>query len=224
MKLAINPGILGLALLCFFLPFLDLKCNGLRLMSISGVQLATGADVNPSASRGPLNEMMSGMESMSEQYGEHYSAPQEKRHVFEILLLVAMIILLASFILSLVLRKQQRLVGLLGGSLVLLILIIEYFKLRMALSDMTNEAGSELFRMSISLEFGIGYWMVVLSCIALIIYNALQFRKPPPPPPPPQYPPYPPYDPYGQQQYYPPPQNPYPPQYPPPQDPNQGNW
>jgi hypothetical protein len=39
----INKGIFGLILICFFMPFLTLSCQSQDLMTLSGVQLGTGA-------------------------------------------------------------------------------------------------------------------------------------------------------------------------------------
>ncbi len=58
------PGLFGtsvpssvsfvVAVLLFFMPFLDIKCNGMKLQSVSGFQLATGVTVKNSGSDVPL--------------------------------------------------------------------------------------------------------------------------------------------------------------------------
>lgn len=42
------------AVLLFFMPFLDIKCNGMKLQSVSGFQLATGVTIKNSGSDVPL--------------------------------------------------------------------------------------------------------------------------------------------------------------------------
>jgi len=63
-----SPGIFGskipssaaflVAILLFLMPFVDIKCNGTSLKTFSGVQLATGYDVNMDQNKGGLFDNM----------------------------------------------------------------------------------------------------------------------------------------------------------------------
>jgi len=41
-----SPAMFGLALLCFFLPFTHISCQGERVATLSGLQLATGSQID----------------------------------------------------------------------------------------------------------------------------------------------------------------------------------
>lgn len=47
------PAILGLALICFFLPFVTVSCQGQKLMTFSGIQLVTGTTIQEPQMFGP---------------------------------------------------------------------------------------------------------------------------------------------------------------------------
>ena len=49
----LSPAIFVLALVCFFLPFVTFSCQGQKVLSLSGIQLVTGASVPQPQMFGP---------------------------------------------------------------------------------------------------------------------------------------------------------------------------
>lgn len=41
----ISPGLFGIIILCFFLPFITVSCQGQELFKLSGIQLVTGVKI-----------------------------------------------------------------------------------------------------------------------------------------------------------------------------------
>lgn len=41
-----SPAVFGIALICFFLPWLDVSCSGQKVITFSGIQLATGKTID----------------------------------------------------------------------------------------------------------------------------------------------------------------------------------
>lgn len=41
----LSPAIFGIALICFFLPWVNVSCQGQKVMSFSGIQLVTGTTI-----------------------------------------------------------------------------------------------------------------------------------------------------------------------------------
>ena len=49
----LSPAAFGAALLCFFLPFLTVTCQGQEVATLTGVQLVTGTDIQQQTPLGP---------------------------------------------------------------------------------------------------------------------------------------------------------------------------
>lgn len=45
MRKKISPALFGIAIICFFLPFVTVSCGGQKVMSLTGIQLATGTTI-----------------------------------------------------------------------------------------------------------------------------------------------------------------------------------
>ncbi len=41
----LSPGLLGLIILCFFLPWVNIFCQNYKIASISGIQFVTGTSL-----------------------------------------------------------------------------------------------------------------------------------------------------------------------------------
>lgn len=49
----VSPALFAFALVCFFMPFVSVSCDGSRLKSLTGIQLVTGTTVEQPALFGP---------------------------------------------------------------------------------------------------------------------------------------------------------------------------
>lgn len=167
MKRFLNSGMFGVAVLCFFLPFMNIKCNGAKIMTLSGVQMATGANVNPGG-----GGMFDGAMRNSDTSKSH--------DAFQVLLLIALIVFFAGCVTTLALtlknkpQQQQSKLSIGFSAAALLCLLFEVVAMTSKLSDV--KGGSDM--MNISWHFDIGYWFVTLIAIGLIVYNVMELRKP----------------------------------------------
>lgn len=53
MNKKISPAIFGIALICFFLPWVNVSCQGQKVMTLSGIELVTGTTVSEPRMFGP---------------------------------------------------------------------------------------------------------------------------------------------------------------------------
>jgi hypothetical protein len=68
-----SPGFYGVIIILFFLPFVNLSCGGQTIMSVTGFQLITGTEVNPTGMFG--GNMNSADELNTDQKKEIESQP-----------------------------------------------------------------------------------------------------------------------------------------------------
>lgn len=164
MKRFLNPSMFAVAVLCFFLPFMNIQCNGTKILTVSGVQMATGANVNPSGG------------GMFDRTIQEKSSTSSDRKMFEVLLLLALIVLLGGCITTLVLtlknkpELQQTKAALAFSIGALVCLFIELISLSSKMGDINKESGSDMVNLSWHLD--VGYWLVILISVGLIVYNA----------------------------------------------------
>lgn len=168
MKRFLNSGLFGVAVLCFFLPFFNIKCNNAKIVTASGIELATGTNISPTVGGGMLDNAV------------REKSEENTKKMFEIPLLLAFLTLLAGAIVTLVLAQKGRdkknsqwAIYLSAGTLFLL--LAEAVSLMVQMSDLDNETG-RLGGM-ITWHFDIGYWLVLLISIGTIVYNIAELKK-----------------------------------------------
>ena len=64
-KSKVSPVIFILATLCFLLPFVTVSCNGQKMASLTGIQLATGTTVDQPQAFGPSQKKNVGAEPLA---------------------------------------------------------------------------------------------------------------------------------------------------------------
>lgn len=184
----INPGSFALALLCFLLPFVDIKCNDAKLVSYKGTQLVIG--VKPS--EGLKAGMMGGMAGMMDKYKdkdettENTEVKEEtQRHIP--LIAIAIILIIAGIAIATLTftNKPLRSIStwsIVSYSLVLLGLAAEFIFMEVGMKAMNDKMSGESAGMMGSLKFtwamGTGFWLLLLLSVGLIIYNIVALRKP----------------------------------------------
>lgn len=172
----LNPGSFGIVILCFFLPFINIKCNDVKLASVTGVQLATGTNVG-----GGSNVLGQKLPSGSSDSDSDSGSKSKK--LFEIPLLVTLVVLLAAGIAVLVLtmqKKDERIIrkwAVAGHGIALFLLIAEIAKLEYGLSEMNKS--SEFGPINITWHLDTGYFLALLITAGFVVYNVMQLRKPP---------------------------------------------
>jgi len=144
-KSKVSPALFVVTILCFLFPFVTVSCNGQKVASLSGMQLATGTSVEQQQVFGP---------------------PRKEKVTAEPLATVALVCALAGLGLSFLgVRAAIAPAG--AGALGALLLVILQSKLN---SDITDK-GQGMFKV----EFEAGYVLVIVFFIAAAAWNAYLF-------------------------------------------------
>ncbi|UPT68925.1 MAG: hypothetical protein M0D57_10000 [Sphingobacteriales bacterium JAD_PAG50586_3] len=136
----LNPGMFALALLCFLLPFTNIKCNQQRIASVKGIDLIRNAPVQEVVQ---VQGMMSGMFSkITSQMPKDGDGGDER--LTEYPLLGAFLVLLVAGIATLVLaikkksNKTLAIWGIAAFALVLLLLLLEMVAMEFAMAKINQ--------------------------------------------------------------------------------------
>ena len=175
-----KPGILGtkipaavafgIAVLLFFMPFIDIKCNSLTLQKVSGAQLATGFKIK---SPGSDNTLVGSFEKMDK--GDSQVRRSGEENDPNIFALAALGLGIFAFVLSLVDKKGAvtgaGITGILAAVSLMATLIDIKRKVKMDLPEMGNKAkdsGATDFEklgnsMSIAVDFTAWFYIAVIA-------------------------------------------------------------
>lgn len=158
-----STGLFAAVVLCFFLPFLNLKCNDAVMAEVSGMELVTGKSVDSITEEpdGPSAEA-DGADSVSSHIDRNYFA------------VAALILALCGIVLSvtLIARRsgdgtgREMLLSIIGlsGAMCLWLMKIQLE------SILSGEAGG-MSRYVISLEFAAGYWIALALFVVAAFMN-----------------------------------------------------
>ena len=193
-----KPGILGtkipaavafgIAVLLFFMPFIDIKCNSLTLQKVSGAQLATGFKIK---SPGSDNTLVGSFEKMDK--GDSQVRRSGEENDPNIFALAALGLGIFAFVLSLVDKKGAvtgaGITGILAAVSLMATLIDIKRKVKMDLPEMGNKAkdsGATDFEklgnsMSIAVDFTAWFYIAVIAfaagawfCYKRMLINKIQ--------------------------------------------------
>lgn len=162
MRYYANSGLFGLAIILFFLPFLEFKCNnGEPFSSMSGIQLAFG--------QGMTFEDPENLEYLksNDQFGafeEQYKRPNEAG-------LIAISALAIGLIVSLFLRRSAEILAIVFAALPLGTLILFKTAIQSHWNQVLEEMGPMKMMFPLQLGFGWGLWAVIIACGAIILVN-----------------------------------------------------
>lgn len=169
----ISPAFYGVIILLFFLPFVNLSCNGQKVMSLTGFQLITGSEYSDNSMNNMFGQMNN---SQSSEKKEIESQP---------LALFALLAAIAGLVFSLIKKKSVGLINLIISVLGAVFLII----LKFNLDGDAQISGQEM----IKLEYQPGYWLsfIIFVATAVMYWFVFKEKKPvevktteaPPPPP-----------------------------------------
>ena len=151
-----SPAFYGAIVILFFLPFVNLSCGGQTIMSVTGFQLITGTEVNPTGMFG--GEMNSSDELSTDQKKEIESQP---------LALFAFIAALLGLIISFFKMRIPALINIVvsvAGVVFLLLL-----KVNLDGNPDLNVSGQNV----ITLDYQFAYW---LSIILFIVGAVVQWK------------------------------------------------
>ena len=142
-----SPVVYGIIIFCFLLPFVKVSCQNQKIAEVSGIQLITGFKI----------EQPSMFEEKFEEKKEERVNPQP-------LIIIPFICALIGFCFSFVRKRKISIIPGIGNIIGMISLFI--FK-----SKMDTEAlkGGGL----IQVNYGIGYWLVLLFFIFMIIIEGI---------------------------------------------------
>lgn len=143
-----SPGVFGLALLCFFLPFVSVSCQGQKVATFTGVQLITGTTM----------EQPSGFGSQG----------KAKKIDGEPMAVVALASGVLGLGFSFLRRKKSAIIPAVLGGIGLVTLLVLQSKLR---HEAMREGGI------LQLSFEIGYWLTALLYVSALGLNGFIFLK-----------------------------------------------
>lgn len=143
----LSPILFAAVIACFFLPFMELSCEGEKIVTLTGVQMVTGTEVK--------------------QRGSSSDRQQSKPIKPSPLAGLAIIAALAGLGLSFVAGRAGALLPCIGGiaGFVCLLLLRQQFE---------SEAMREGQGM-ITVHFLVGYWAATLLLVATVLLNAYVF-------------------------------------------------
>lgn len=144
----ISPAMFGVALICVFLPFVNLSCGGQKLASLTGIQLVTGTTIKQPAM---IRQMFGQM--------------QPQKFKGNPLAIISFLSAIAGLGLSFLKAKKNIIVSTIIAGIGAVSLILLKSKLN---NDILREGGG-----MIQIEYTFGFWMVMLIFFAIGIINIL---------------------------------------------------
>ena len=169
MRYYINSGLFSVLILCFFLPFIEIKCNESTLAKMNGFDLAISGDISLEDS-GMLDYLKD-----SEEYKTYQTKKKEHADPFTIGVLI---LCAAGIVTNLVVKKLRERISISIGCLIALILFVFKYVFTAAWDEKMPELGKMMS--IIKLEFGTGFWMVIIGAVGLIglnIYYLISDRR-----------------------------------------------
>lgn len=152
----LSPALFGLIIFCFFLPFVNLSCSGQTIMSLTGFQLITGADVDPG------NGLFDGMQEQDVKKDEKVNSQP--------MAILAFLAALAGLGLSFIKKKVTAITNAVISVLGFLFLIL----LKINMDGEVDLSGQYV----ITLDYQFGYWFTLLLFIAGAVIFWKIFKEP----------------------------------------------
>jgi hypothetical protein len=181
----LNPGMFGLMLLCFLLPFTNIKCNKDKLASFKGYNLIRNAKFEDVAE---MEGMMSGMMNrMKSQMPTRQSSNQDRVMEYPLLATASLLALMCLVTLVLAIRKvRERVINIIGistNTLILLLLaaeiVIMQYVMTRANEEIASRSSSSMFKIDIKLDWGleIGFYLLAGITLFMLIFNIIRLRR-----------------------------------------------
>jgi hypothetical protein len=161
-----SPAIFGIIIFCFLLPFVNITCSGQTVMSLTGFQLITGAEVDQS---GMFNQ-----QNMFNQQGMQNETTESQSVDSQPLALFALLAAILGFALSFIKKKPIALLCMIVSVLGCIFLIL----LKVNLDSDASSGGQGIGEGIVQLEYQFGYWFSVLLFILGAVLHWFIFKEP----------------------------------------------
>jgi len=149
MKNILSPALYGIILICFFLPWVSVSCQGQPIVTLSGFQLAKGTT---------LDQPRIGHQKIAQ-------PKQTKKVNLEIFALLSLIVAVGGLASCFMKGRAGTILPAIGGILGVIFLVLMRFKLSREISKAGGGAGI------LQLEYGIGYYLTFLLFLASFVIN-----------------------------------------------------
>ncbi len=157
----LSPALYGVIVFCFVLPFVNLTCSGQTVMSLTGFQLITGAD---------LDKNMFNSQGMFNQQGMQEEPSSKESVEAQPMALFAFLSALVALAISFVKRKATALICMLVSVLGALFLLF----LKISMDSDVSTSGQGI----VQLEYQFGYWFSFLLFIAGAVIQWMIYKEP----------------------------------------------
>lgn len=139
----LSPAIFGIALICFFLPWVNVSCQGQRVMSFSGIQLVTGTTIEEP---------------------RMFGGKQKRKIKGEPLAVLTFLSVIAGLALSFLKNRKGTIGAIASGCAGAILLLLLKSKLN---SDIQKETAGML-----QLNYDVGFYLTLILFIAVAGINA----------------------------------------------------
>ena len=170
-------GAKGIALLCFVLPFVTVSCAGQTLVSMSGLDLATGSIAPPTM---PGAAPGAGAAAPATSYG------------VDIFVLIAAVLIIAALVATFVLPRRKAALAAMGACALAAVLLFYdvFIRIPGKVEDQMESSGAtgatppagagaeyqqqlEQMQQAISVDPAIGFWLTLIALVAAIVLNKM---------------------------------------------------
>ncbi len=162
----LSPAIFGIALICFFLPWVNVPCQGQKVITLSGIQLVTGATIEEP-------KFFRELKSSSHPYIKEPRGSSEEYNKTkgEVLAIFALIATISGLSLSFLKSKKGTLGPAITGAIGTILLLMLSAKLN---NDIFQQGKGLL-----QLDYRIGFYLTLilfLSAIGVNVYSLVQVK------------------------------------------------
>ncbi len=155
-----SPAVFGLAIICFFLPFTHISCQGERLATLTGIQLVTGTTVGD-----PQTDSAQPNGYPFTRPGEMISTDREDEKIDpEPLAILALCSAIGGLCLSFVKDRSWTIAAAVAGGVGLIFLLLLKAKID---NDVLKEGEG-----IIQVEYAFGFWLLLVLFLCAIGLNA----------------------------------------------------
>lgn len=157
-----SPAAFVIIIFCFFLPFVNITCGGQTVMSLTGIQLITGAEYKPQG----MFDQKDMPEDMEMQKNDKLNVDQNID--FQPMALLALIMAAGSLGLSFVKKKIMALMSMIAsilGAAFLLLLKV----------NLDGDASTEA-QVVIQIEYQFAYWFALLLFVIGAVLQWFNFK------------------------------------------------
>jgi len=156
-----NSGIFIITILFFFLPFLEIKCKNEPFAVMSGFDLA-------------LKHGMAFSNEETTDYmkdNEEFKALQKNQNRHDPFTIICILTLLTAAFFQLFLKQKREVFAIVFSGIVAVTLVIMQFTFKIGWDKQMDEMGPMKSMFPLTLGFGAGYWLSLITCVLLLFLN-----------------------------------------------------